>query len=399
VIALAALTLAAATVPLGCSNEALARDIKACDSAIAAEKDRRAKASFLHARAYAWNERDRPDLALHDLNEALRLVPDAAISLHERAYTQAELGNLYKALRDANRDVALRPQEPAALRERAYVRRLSGDLAGAHQDLVRAAELAPADWWSRLQAAESALWLGRFEEAADGVDAAAGLRGSGAQERAEARIASARSAVALWRTGSGSPNAGERCRDAFNIGAVEQPNLIGDCTAAFLAARTSRAKAEYLTYRSLVWSVAHQDSERALVDSEVAAGLDPGNADMLVNLGGRYNEAGRYRAALSRLDNALRIKRSYPAYTARANARYGAGDRDGAFADAKKSFEIEANPVALWVLGDLAKDRGDADSAKLYWMGAYRMGVRDDRLLERLKSIGVADPEKEPTTK
>ena len=48
------------------------------------------------------------------------------------------------------------------------------------------------------------------------------------------------------------------------------------------------------------------------------------------------------------------------------------------------------------MLGDLGRDRGDDASAKLYWMGAYHMGDRDDRLIERLRSIGVTHPENEP---
>ena len=67
-----------------------------------------------------------------------------------------------------------------------------------------------------------------------------------------------------------------------------------------------------------------------------------------------------------------------------------------AFLDAKKSFEIKPNQGALTVLGDLFKDRNDEAAAKLYWMGAYQLGSRDDGLLARLKSVGVEHPESEP---
>jgi hypothetical protein len=64
--------------------------------------------------------------------------------------------------------------------------------------------------------------------------------------------------------------------------------------------------------------------------------------------------------------------------------------------DAKDSIEMHPNEGALWVLGDLAKDKRDYVGAKRFWMGAYHLGSRDDRLLERLRSVGFPDPAKEP---
>jgi len=64
--------------------------------------------------------------------------------------------------------------------------------------------------------------------------------------------------------------------------------------------------------------------------------------------------------------------------------------------DAKESFELHPNELALWVLGDLAIDKNDKEGAKRFWMGAYHLGSRDDRLLQRLKSVGVQDPATEP---
>jgi hypothetical protein len=71
-----------------------------------------------------------------------------------------------------------------------------------------------------------------------------------------------------------------------------------------------------------------------------------------------------------------------------------------AFEDCKKSFDIKPNQFALTVLGDIAlKHFHDPKSAKMYWMGAYHLADRDDGLKERLKSVGVADPEREPKPK
>ena len=127
--------------------------------------------------------------------------------------------------------------------------------------------------------------------------------------------------------------------------------------------------------------------------------LDPANADWLSNLGFTYLNARHSWAALQKFDRSIAIKPGFVAYAGRAGARYNLGDEAGAFADAKASFEIRPNPIALMVLGDLAfEKRHDPKSARLYWMGAYRLGERDDSLTARLKQIGVTDPDKEPLT-
>jgi hypothetical protein len=95
----------------------------------------------------------------------------------------------------------------------------------------------------------------------------------------------------------------------------------------------------------------------------------------------------------------VQISETWPALAQRAAAKHNLQDSEGAFADARRSFEIEPNEVALLVLGDLSKERGDVASAKLYWMGAWRLGSRDDGIVERLKSVGVDHPDREPRPK
>jgi hypothetical protein len=83
------------------------------------------------------------------------------------------------------------------------------------------------------------------------------------------------------------------------------------------------------------------------------------------------------------------------ALAGRAVAQYNLHEPNLGFHDAKESFELEPNPLALLILGDLTKDKHDNAAAKTHWMGVYHLGMRDDRLIERLKSVGVMDPEKE----
>ena len=116
-----------------------------------------------------------------------------------------------------------------------------------------------------------------------------------------------------------------------------------------------------------------------------------------MNLGFLYMSGRHSWAAEKQFDLAIDKKPDDIAYAGRAAARYNQHKYDDAFADAKKSFELKPNELALTVLGDLAMEvRHDPKSAKLYWMGAYHLGDRDDGLRTRLKSVGVDDPAKEP---
>jgi tetratricopeptide (TPR) repeat protein len=300
-----------------------------------------------------------------------------------------------RALADSDREVELRPDHAPAYEERAYLRHRAGDLAGAYADRVRAAALKPGDADALLSRAHAALWLGRFEEASkDTAEALRLARAAGDAKLAKSAEDQVRE-IALWteRSPGGDPKA--LCEAALESGQVDRPRLIGDCTAAFLAASTPAQKAEMLTVRALAWYVGQQDPQTGTRDQEVAVGLDPGNHQWRANLGGSYVRARHSWAGRRELDRSIAIKETWVALAQRASARYNLKEFDGAFEDAKRSFEIEPNELAMIVLGDLFNDRGDAKSAKLYWMAAYKMGSRDDGTIARLKSIGIDDPERE----
>ena len=397
----AALLLAAAAPaaePHAC-QAALSGDPAACDTAIAAERDPQAKAELLFGRAYVLVEKYRFEEAVQSLDEAIRLAPDFAEAYHERAYALGELREFERALRDSDRDVALRPDYAPAYEERAYLRQRGGDLEGAFRDRGRIVELKPGDAGSLLARGAAALWTGRFDLASADTAEALRLASAAGDEKLASDAQAQQRAVALWRDrpAGGSPEA--RCRAAMNESELGRAGLIGDCTAAFLAAATPFDKADLLTIRSIAWLVGHQDEPASIADQEVAVGLDPGNHQWRANLGGSYRRVRHSWAGKRELDRSLAIQVTWVALAERAAAHYNLGDREAALADAKKSFEMKPNEIALIVLGDLSKDRDDEASARRYWMDAYHLGSRDDGTIERLKSIGIDHPEQEPKPK
>jgi tetratricopeptide (TPR) repeat protein len=397
-IHLAALVLALALPEpeLPACVEQLSSDATACDASLAAARDPKLKSRLLLRRAYALNEKARYEAALADLDAAVAADPAYGMAWHERAYTHSELREFDKAAADADRDVAVRPDSADAYRERAFARHGLGDFKGDFDDRSKVVALSPGNPSALLARGRAALWIGRADDARADTAKALAL----AEKAGEAAVADAsrsqQALIARWTARSPAASPAAACRAAAKANRLDAPNLIGDCTAAFLAAATPHDRAELLALRALAWLVAAQDQVSSVDDTAMTVALEPGNAQWHANLGGMYLMVHHSWAARRELDIAIRLHDGWMARGQRAAARYNLQDYDGAFADAKRSVEMEPNEVALTVLGQLAHDRGDDKSAKLFWMSAWHLGSHDADLLAKLKEIGVADPEKEP---
>jgi tetratricopeptide (TPR) repeat protein len=363
-----------------------------CATAIQVEPDNTRKAQLLFRRAYVLNERQAYEQSLNDLNAACALVPHHAAYLHERAYTLNSLGRYHEALVDLDEEATLEPQSPVVYSERALTRTHLGDWEGALADRDREAKLRPDSMSALVARAQARIWLGQFDEARQDLSAAAAMP-TDASHPADPRYLERVSAqLEAWMRHSSDDNPGAKCSRARTNDDYSQPTLIGDCTQAFLSAKTGRDKADALTSRSISWLSAQQSLHDATADREAAVALDPENPDRHTNLGFAYLQENHSWGARQEFNRSLQIRKTYMALAGRAEAHNNLGEQGLAFRDAKESFEMHPNELALWVLGDLAKDKHDDAGAKRFWMGAYHLGSRDDRLLERLKSVGVRDP-------
>lgn len=77
------------------------------------------------------------DLAVADLNAAIRLAPEDGRLLTNRGVLRMEIGDLTAAEADLDSALALQPDTPSALYYRLQVRSSLGNLTGAYEDLAR----------------------------------------------------------------------------------------------------------------------------------------------------------------------------------------------------------------------------------------------------------------------
>ena len=363
-----------------------------CDDAIARTSDSKQIAALLYGRAYAAVEAYRYDDALADLDMALTHEPDSAAYLRERAYVYAELSNFWQAITDLDRASRLSPEDPLIYRERAYARHFHGDLQGAYEDRAREFELRPDAAAALLARGNAALWLGRFDDARADVKRARKLAKSSGDEDALAEIEEEQSTIEQWRDVTRGGDAAKLCQMERLEDRNNAPKLIGDCSRVYLDAKDGATKADALTTRSTAWLLASGAQKQSVEDMRMALALDPKNAQRHINLGYSYLSSRRSWAANREFERALAMERSYMALAGRAAARNNLGDKDGAFADARDSIELEPNEPATWVLADLEYEKGDRDGARELYLLLYERGSRADELMQRLRDLGVPDP-------
>ncbi len=365
----------------------------ACDGAIASESDPQMKSMLLFRRAFvedAPGDFHRYPAAVADLDLSIKLLPGNWAALHERAYLYVEYGRWADARADLDAQIVLDPHDPAAFRERALARFMLGDLAGSHAD--RDATIAAGDhnYGAYLARARAALWLGRFDAVKSDIALAQQAAVQDTSAKAPQEIDDLNRELAQWSEGAASA---PHCVMTSIPGPQANANLVRDCTQAFLGADTPQARADALTARAEGWLTLRHDENRWMRDLEIAAAFMPADAGAQANLGFAYMHLHHSVAAAAAFDRSIAITPAFYNHAGRASARLNLGDLDGAEADARKSNTLQANEIALTVLGDVAYARTRTfDKAKEFWLAAYRLGDRDDGLASRLKAAGVTLP-------
>ena len=380
-----------------CTSIEAPADAARCDRAIAAETDAQRVQELRYSRAYANNEREHYDEALNDLNAILAASPDDTHALHERAYTLNSIVRYREAEADLDRLVHLQADGATHYEERAFSRFYQANFEGVLADRSMVVSLSRNNARAFVARAEAEMWLGRFDDARRDLQAASALLAQQKDEDVSQYADRVQRELALWTTTSGN-DAGRSCDMARLQNNVPQ-GYIGDCTVVFLHAATAAAKAEALTNRAQAWALVLQEREGPfLTDFQIAVALDPDNWMWHANLGGLLVSMNHSWAARLECDRSISLEGNdnWAAYACRGAANYNLGDFRAAFADSRRSVEIRPNIVALMTLGDLALNQlHDPNAARSYWMGAYHLGVHDDGLVARLRSVGVTDPERE----
>lgn len=363
-----------------------------CAVAIAAAKTPKEKAILYFIWAYSLNEADASLQALPNLDKAVALAPNFGNARHERNYTLNDLGLYERALADGNRAVEIAPHIAMVYHERAFARRRLADFEGSLADRRKAIALEGPSPGAEREVITDLMWLARYDEAAKRL---ATLPATDADKELRAE---------LDRRRGFKPDGSEAERCDLKAGDNDRSHaqkLVDDCTWAFDHETDRIKRADYLTVRRVMSVIARQDREANVMDLQIAAALDPSNPKRRINLGNTWIDLRHSWAARNEFDAALASAslgktEKAMALAGRGRARSNLGDLTGAKNDAKASIQIEPGMANIWLAGDLAFQEGNKEAAKRFWMMVYRMGIKDDSLMEQLKSVGVADPEKEP---
>src|ERR1700719_1743472 len=91
-------------------------------------------AAVLQQRAVAYFGEQKFDMAVSDLNDALKLTPNDPILYERRAYIEMQVRDLDKALADYSEAIKLQPNESRYYQTRSYIYEVKGDIKNSMAD-------------------------------------------------------------------------------------------------------------------------------------------------------------------------------------------------------------------------------------------------------------------------
>lgn len=278
----------------------------------------------LAQRGNAQRQLSKPDLAIQDFDQALRMNPNDAFALDGRGLAYMDAGKPQKlSLADFNAAIRANPSDGDAFDNRGYLERYNGDFDASIADESRAISLEPdaaLPWANRGYAYSGKHW---WDFAIADFTNSLRLANSyvfALQGRAEAERAKgdARAAVKDYSDVIGD--------DPHGDDALADAQAIIDLSPA--------GDPEALNSRCWVRGVRDTELPAALVDCQQSLAKRPSSAETLDSLAFVYFRLGRYPEAIDQYSAALAAdpKQTASLYM-RGVAKLRAGDKDGGQAD------------------------------------------------------------------
>ncbi len=133
---------ARAEVATECLSEDWERRIAGCTAIIESPSATATERSEAYAmRALALSLKGQYESAIHDYDDAIRLLPNFAVALNNRAWAYFKWGRPQRGLSDVEKSLLLNPLSEHTWDTRAHIRQTMGNFAGAFADYEQAVNL------------------------------------------------------------------------------------------------------------------------------------------------------------------------------------------------------------------------------------------------------------------
>ncbi len=291
-------------------------------------------------------EREDPQHALADCNEAIRLDPKDPTPRSIRGAVYSATQNYDKAITDFDEVVRLRPKDAASYHDRGAARMFQRDLDRAIADFNQAIQLNPRDAANFVSRA--AAWLEKNQndraiadlneairldpESADAYLLRASL--SGQKGEFDQAIADFTQIIKL------DPQAPlpYEARGTAWRNKKEYGRAIADFNQAI---RLNPNNAAAYIARSLAWRDQH-DLDKAIADLEQAIRLDPENPEAYATRGDTWVEKKDYNQAITDYTRVIQLEpKNASAYCSRGLAHTRKQQYDKAIADLDRAIELD----------------------------------------------------------
>ncbi len=291
-------------------------------------------------------EREDPQHALADCNEAVRLAPKDPVARSIRGAVHSATQNYDKAIADFDEVVRLRPKDGASYHDRGAARMFKRDLDGAIADFDQAIRLNPKDSSSFVSRAAAWLEKNQIDQAIADLNEAIRLD----PENADAYL--------LRASVSGQKGAFDRAIADFTQIIKLDPQAVLAYEARGTAWRNKREYGRAIAdfneairlnpnnpgahiARSLTWRDQHEHA-KAIADLDQAIRLDPENPEIYAFRGDTWVDKKDYDQAIADYSRVIQLDpKSAFAYCSRGLAQARKQQYDQAIADLDRAIQLD----------------------------------------------------------